>query len=282
MALYPDESVKLALINSPQEAAEVIASWPQDFAGVFYTANRVGRLFDGRITNEAIERVTALVVDIDATRPTKTNATQTELAAVVQVGWFGVIPFLNQHGISDVRAVCTGNGMQIFIRVDLPNNGTTRQLIKAFLKALAVRFNTPGVTVDLSVSNAARYVRVPMTVNRKGPHSEERPWRIAALWRDFEQSAPTSAETLASIAGPREATEEVTPGAASHTWDELPADEQQRKIEDIQSALPHLDPDDRAEWVAAGRGGSSLEGTRRKRLRAVGLLVGHQQALSGR
>jgi hypothetical protein len=75
----------------------------------------------------------------------------------------------------------SGNGVHLYVPLDLPNDDVSRDKIKALLKKLAGRFDTPAVQVDTCVHNASRITKVPGTIARKGEESEGRPWRMARV-----------------------------------------------------------------------------------------------------
>ena len=75
----------------------------------------------------------------------------------------------------------SGNGWHLLYRIDLPNTKLAQQLVKAVLVELASRFDNDKAKVDRAVHNASRISKLPGTWARKGPHSDERPHRMALM-----------------------------------------------------------------------------------------------------
>src|SRR5215472_2330409 len=65
--------------------------------------------------------------------------------------------------------------------IDLPNDDRARDLVRACLAVLARQFSTPAVTIDTSVYNAARIIKLYGTIARKGDATADRPHRRAEL-----------------------------------------------------------------------------------------------------
>ncbi len=124
-----------------------------------------------------------LLIDIDRRRKKgdpETNATEAEKLAVVEVAykisdWLWELDWPNPV-MSD-----SGNGTHLFYRVDLPNDPLSRALLKSVLVEAEKRFGTPAVHIDPVVVDARRIAKLPGTWARKGPHSEDRPHRLARL-----------------------------------------------------------------------------------------------------
>lgn len=121
-----------------------------------------------------------ILIDFDPERQTGTGATDAERAAAfmradVVAGW------LSEQGFPDPVRADSGNGCHLYYRVDLPNDAESTGLVKAFLEGLSARFSDDAVSVDTTVSNAARIVRIPGTINRKGDATDERPHRMARI-----------------------------------------------------------------------------------------------------
>lgn len=180
---------------------------------------------DGKaIADRHIERRTDLYIDVDPTRfhpdggKVSANAAEREWAEatmerVVMIGAF--------HGFSQPLVVDSGNGFQVHFKIDLPNDGESKALVKTVLKTFAELFDCEDGHIDTTVNNAARLARLPGTYNRKGSHSDERPHRLAWI-----VSAPvngimdvTDAETLRLFVATFSSTPTVSDKASD---DELP------------------------------------------------------------
>jgi KaiC/GvpD/RAD55 family RecA-like ATPase len=144
-----------------------------------------------------------LLVDVDPQRPKDTNATDAELAAARTTA-DAVQQHLRGAGWPQPVRLMSGNGWHLLWRVDLPadDGGTLRRV----LQALAARFNTPEqvnteqVKVDVANHNPARITKVAGTVARKGPHTPERPQRVARLLEVPDPVVPVPRELLEQVA----------------------------------------------------------------------------------
>ena len=75
-------------------------------------------------------------------------------------------------------AVHSGNGVQLVARIDEPRES---DVIMRLLKHLDEKFSNSHVKIDQSLSDLARMVRLPGTVNCKGDNIPERPRRYSHL-----------------------------------------------------------------------------------------------------
>lgn len=156
------------------------AAWElSDGQGVYVTLNPLTEIRQAAKDKDVIGR-RWLLIDVDAEKPTGENATDFEKQSAGDV-ICAILDYLEVEGWPRPLMVDSGNGWHLLYRIDLPNSPLARQAVKAVLKALAKRFNTPKAKVDLSVHNASRISRLPGTWNRKGPQSDARPHRMAKL-----------------------------------------------------------------------------------------------------
>jgi uncharacterized protein (DUF927 family) len=93
----------------------------------------------------------------------------------------------------------SGNGTYLLVAIDLPNDKESTGLVKHFIEYIDLMFSDEHVQVDLTMHNAARIIRLPGTLNRKGDSTKDRPWRRARIIE-----APTELEIV-----PREAVERI-------------------------------------------------------------------------
>jgi P4 family phage/plasmid primase-like protien len=79
------------------------------------------------------------------------------------------------------KCLDSGNGYQIFLPINLPNDDESEKLVKDVLAAHRAEFETPGAKVDCW-SDAARILRIPGYKNVKGDNSDPaRPHRKVRL-----------------------------------------------------------------------------------------------------
>jgi hypothetical protein len=76
----------------------------------------------------------------------------------------------------------------------------SRDLIRRVPEALAAWFNDKLVCVDRTMHNAARIIRIPGTINRKGDNRPERPHRLARILDAPEILEVVTREQLERIA----------------------------------------------------------------------------------
>jgi len=169
--------------NDPALAAAAIAGYDGDAEGIYHTVNPVDPALLERAPNRLRENVGKggcttdadilrrrwLPVDVDYTRPAKTNATDDEVRAAGVVAK-KIRAHLNESGWPNGVLVMSGNGVHLLYRIDLPADPASRALVKRVLERLAKDFDVPGgAHVDTSVHNPARILKVPGTMVRKGP-----------------------------------------------------------------------------------------------------------------
>lgn len=150
---------------------------PPDPVVLNWNHNQFGKAIKAA-DDEHIVRLRHLFVDIDPVRPPYTNATETEHTAALAT-LEQVIEYLRGEGWEPpVLAGSSGSGAMALWRIDLPPSEA--DAVKAVLDVLAAKFNSDRVTIDTSVANPARIVRVPGTVNAKSPTPQpDRPWTLA-------------------------------------------------------------------------------------------------------
>lgn len=159
--------------------------------GVYFTPNplRPDVLHSRLAAKDAdVLRRRWLLIDVDSKRESGQCATlaQKQAAYAVAEACLGSLEayHLRQWVLSD-----SGNGYHVYVPVDLPNDDASRDLHKHLLKGLHKRCGTEAAGVDSTTYNAARIMRVPGTLCRKGEGSPERPHRWSKLLRQELQGA---------------------------------------------------------------------------------------------
>lgn len=138
-------------------------------------------------TDADILRRRYLLIDVDPTRPKGISSTDEELRRALAKR-DEVVAYLTARGWPMPILAMSGNGGHALYRVDLPNDNRSRELIRSCLFALANRFNDALVSVDTSVYNAARIVKLYGTFARKGDSTPERPHRLSTI--DVQPDGP--------------------------------------------------------------------------------------------
>lgn len=136
------------------------------------------------------EDVTArrfLLIDVDPTRPPafkKHSATDEEKLAALDVAT-ATNEGLQAGGWPAPLWVDSGNGYHLYYRLpDAQVGGHVKSEtdpVATLLRVLKAKFDTPAAEIDASVFNAARVMKVPGTLARKGPNTTDRPHRTSAV-----------------------------------------------------------------------------------------------------
>jgi hypothetical protein len=142
-----------------------------------------------------------LMVDIDPIRPKDTNASQAEHDAAQEMA-FAILNDLAGLGWPAPAVLDSGNGYQLIYRINLSNSDESREIIKRCLLAIGKRHPSETVTVDPDVFSAVRYMKFPGTMARKGPHTDERPHRMAQIVHHPEEMCQVTKDLLVELAGP--------------------------------------------------------------------------------
>jgi DNA polymerase I-like protein with 3'-5' exonuclease and polymerase domains len=159
--------------------------------GTYWTFNSLPAEHAGTVRVGDVTRRHNLMIDIDPIKVKghdSDNASDEEHEKTREVA-AAIVAELTGLGWPQPAVIDSGNGWNLFYRVDLPNTPHSRSLLKAFLAALAGRH--PGAIIDPKVINANRVAKVPGTWARKGPHSADRPHRLCRV-----VSAPAALEVV--------------------------------------------------------------------------------------
>lgn len=122
-----------------------------------------------------------LLVDLDAKRVRAHDPASLEEHAATVERARTIWTTLTAEGWGKPLVIDSGNGVQMFWRIDLPTQDGG--LVKRVLQGFDRRFSDAQVAVDLSVHNAARLCRVAGTWNIKGVEVPEqaRHYRLARI-----------------------------------------------------------------------------------------------------
>ena len=156
------------------------------------------------LANSDVESITRIPFDFDPVRPTGTNSTAAELEAA-RVRAYGLLSFLKSWHWPEPLVACSGNGWHLQYRVKLPADDTTRDAMATLYKALESRFSDDAVHFDPVVRNPARIFRLYGSLNIKGPHTDDRPQRMASCYLPSEWGCVSRRQfrtTVESMAAP--------------------------------------------------------------------------------
>lgn len=198
--LFDRNRTSSGYFNDIDMAADTVASYDaaQKPRGIYHVMNLIDPDLFQRSPNRITERAwnttedinitmrRRLLVDLDPDRDSDTNSTEAELNAAIVASEI-VREFLRKWGFPEPAHAISGNGVHLFTPMETPNDEASRAACRSLLKLLASRvkdFNEPHgpqIKVDTTVYNASRIVRLSGTVARKGPHTADRPHRLARL-----------------------------------------------------------------------------------------------------
>jgi hypothetical protein len=206
------ERARLALRNTryPGNAQIYITLNPCKPALHARIANRLDDA-DKTTTDGDISRRLWLYVDLDPERPSGISSTEDEHHEALEQAR-RIRALVRERGWPEPVLADSGNGAALLYRIDLPNDASAKELVKAALEGIAhlaeghrdgESYQLPGalpVLVDLKVFNAGRIVRVFGTLNCKGDSTADRPHRESKLLEVPEQLVVVSQELLSSMA----------------------------------------------------------------------------------
>jgi len=198
----------------------VVGVADEPFPAYYFTLNPVRRDLFARSANkytkyakettadaDIIER-RWLPIDLDPIRPAGISSNEEEHAAAIQKAK-DIKEWLISRGWPAGAFILadSGNGGHLVVKIDLPNDETSRDLVKRCLDALDATFSDDIVKVDTTSYNAARIWKIYGTAARKGSDIEDRPHRIAKILEAPNELVTVSREQLeelAAIKAPKE------------------------------------------------------------------------------
>ena len=209
-------------VHDLSQAAEALSN--RGARGVYFTPNpvknspKLGKLNDIRVaqrgsltTDEDIESIDWLLIDVDPERETGKSAT-TEQKNCAKAVTADIYTTLTDMGWPEPFIGDSGNGCHLMYRVE----GVTSTEIRFALDALAFMFNEDGAKVDQLVFNPSRIWKLYGTAARKGEHTDESPHRKSFLLSAPEEVVPVSKQQLQGLLS-------VVPERDKHSGDSVTA-----------------------------------------------------------
>jgi P4 family phage/plasmid primase-like protien len=144
-----------------------------------------------------IARRISLLIDLDPPRPSGTNTTEAEKQAARETA-DRVKEWLTSQGWPEPMLGDSGNAWHLVYRIDLPNDEKSTALIKSFLNRLHQLFPM----VDSGNYDASRICKLYSSWTRKGPHSDERPWRRSGIVTEGSNTVVTEQQLQALSPAP--------------------------------------------------------------------------------
>ena len=151
-------------------------------------------------TNDSdITRRLWVMVDFDPIRKSGTNSSNEEYQLALDKAK-EVYFFLREQGFPDCVICSSGNGLHLQIKVDLPNDDETTDIIKRFFQYLGQKFSDDNVDVDLKNFNLARLCKLYSTTAKKGANLPDRPWRESKILYVPQELQPAPIECFKALA----------------------------------------------------------------------------------
>ena len=191
------EAVRL----SAAEAAVYVTLNPLNPQLLSRCKNRVQDFAKKTATDTNVTRRRWLLLDFDPQRLTDTSATDEQLAAAKACAK-RCYTALKEKGWPEPTAAMSGNGYHLLYPVDLPNDDESRDLIKGVLSGVAAQFDDEMVTIDQSVFNAGRIIKMYGTIANKGDHTTDYPWRLSTLLSKPGRDKVVTPEQLREVGKP--------------------------------------------------------------------------------
>jgi len=172
----------------------VVALADENFAGYYFTINPCNTALIARSANKYTKyakETTAdadiiarrwLPIDLDPIRPAGISSNEEEHAAALQKA-IDIREWLISKGWQAGAFILadSGNGGHLAVKINLPNDEASRDLVKRCLEALDSTFSNDKVKVDTTTYNAARIWKIYGTTARKGSDTNDRPHRLAKI-----------------------------------------------------------------------------------------------------
>lgn len=131
-------------------------------------------------SKQDIEHRWWMAIDVDCERPSGVSSTNEEKAKAHKKAQ-DVFVFLRDNGFS-MPVVCdSSSGYHLLYPIDMDNDQTSEDCIKAFLEILANNFTDESVKIDTVLHDANRILRLSGSYGRKGRSTDERPHRLAKI-----------------------------------------------------------------------------------------------------
>ena len=143
-------------------------------------ANRFEEYAKTTTANDAITSRNWLYIDCDPVRPAGISATEGQVTEAHRRA-ADVSEALKSYGLCEPIVAMSGNGAHLHLPINLPNDAEHEALVKGVLRTLSAQFSDKLISIDQTVSNAARICRLYGTIARKGDNTADRPHRMARL-----------------------------------------------------------------------------------------------------
>ena len=176
------------------EASKVVQQYVADnrTKGVYFVINEVPSELLARAANRFEEFATTttsdaaitsrrwLLVDCDPVRPSGISSTDQQVRQAIERA-ADVAEWMRSQGLCEPILAMSGNGAHLHFPINLPNDADSLAIVSGVLRTLKEKFSDDAVSIDTTVSNAARICRLYGTYARKGDSTADRPHRMARI-----------------------------------------------------------------------------------------------------
>jgi hypothetical protein len=207
------------------------AAWDGKIPGAYVTlnptkpallaraCNRIGTRAKVTTSDPDILRRCFLLIDIDPVRPAGISSTDAEHEAALARITDVVTWLTHTHHWPAPILADSGNGAHALYRIELPNDDASRDLLKAVLEVLALKFNDGVVVIDTTMYNAGRITKLYGTLVMNGDDMPDRPHRRSAILMPPPELIVVTGEQLEEIATLRPADPKPTSTFNGHGFD---------------------------------------------------------------
>ena len=136
-------------------------------ANIYITFNYFKISNKEAISDNDIERIKFILLDIDPERPSGTASTDKQKEEAKRV-FDNCLQYLEDNSIQYYYTFDSGNGYHALIPIDIECTKENSRIIKELLYHLDSKFSSERAHVDKSVHNPARITRLYGTLNTKG------------------------------------------------------------------------------------------------------------------
>ena len=208
-----------------------------------------------------------LLVDLDPVRPSGTSATDEEKKSahdVMRQVYKICFPSTDKPDFPAPQIVGdSGNGYHLLWRLNgIENTTEAERAVSGFLEGLKC-FDTPGVKIDTSVSNASRICKLYGTMANKGEDTPERPHRMSSFYTSspgYDHNEVVTLDDLRAISRHFTQEKENTSTSSPKPVKTAEMGDKSQLLHDVEKCLEELEakgvrfPADRDRWLTITAG----------------------------
>ena len=167
-------------------------------ANIYITFNYFKISNKEAISDNDIERIKFILLDIDPERPSGTASTNEQKEEAKRV-FDNCLQYLEDNSIQYYYTFDSGNGYHALIPIDIECTKENSRIIKELLYHLDSKFSSERAHVDKSVHNPARITRLYGTLNTKGIQNGPKHCRISKFLYDKADGNTNDFNSIKSI-----------------------------------------------------------------------------------